>query len=140
MSVYDDNFLAAVARHFVSGLLQQFQLQLRAVSDGTGLVFGLENLPEIIFGINDGILLPGAVQRGVADVDQIGAERQLRPVLLENAERQHARALSFLNGGNKVTCRELFPLHRQRLRGRDGGRRGNQYRNAIQAPHFFLPK
>ena len=71
------------------------------------------------------------MQRGIANVDQIGAQRQLRPVLFEDAKGKHARALSFLNGGHKVTCGELFPLHRQALRGQGGGRRGNQYRNAI---------
>src|SRR5579864_1920230 len=59
LSVYDDDFLAPIARHFIGGLLQQFQLQVAAVSDGTGLMSRLENLTKIIFRIYDRILLLG---------------------------------------------------------------------------------
>src|SRR5277367_3146498 len=42
VAIHDDDFFAAVAGHFVGGFLQQLQLQIGAVGDGTGLVLGFE--------------------------------------------------------------------------------------------------
>src|SRR5579864_1924596 len=75
MAVDNQNFLAAVARPLVGSLLQQGELKAAAVRHGSGFVTCLCDLAEIIFGENDGILLVGGVQRGVADVKQVGAER-----------------------------------------------------------------
>ena len=62
-----------------------------AVGDGAGFVLGFKNLAEIIFRKNDCVLLFGGVQRGVADVQQIGAERKMRAVFFENAEMAGGR-------------------------------------------------
>ena len=50
VAVDDQNFLAAVARHFVGGFLQESELHVAAVGHGAGLVLGLGDLAEIIFG------------------------------------------------------------------------------------------
>ena len=94
VAVDDDYFLAAVARHLVGGFLQQGELHLAAVGDGSGLVAGFGDLSEIIFGEDDGVFLLGGVQRGVADVEQIGAQRQMRSVLLQDAEGQAGMCLA----------------------------------------------
>src|SRR5271155_4271801 len=47
--VRDNHFLAAVARHLVSGGLQQFELKACAVRDRAWLVPSLKYLAEIIF-------------------------------------------------------------------------------------------
>jgi hypothetical protein len=73
VAVNDDHLLAAVARHFVGGLLQQGELHFAAVGDGSGFVAGFGNLSEIIFGEDDCVFLFCGVQRGVAHVQQIGA-------------------------------------------------------------------
>src|ERR1043166_5199396 len=61
MSVDDQDLLASVARHFVRSLLEEFQLQLRAVSHGAGLMLRFENLAEVILGKNDRIFTLGSV-------------------------------------------------------------------------------
>src|SRR5882672_8315901 len=110
VAVDDDDFLAAVARHLVGGFLKQPQLKLHAVGHGARLVLGLKNLAKIIFGKNDGVLLLRGVQRRVAHVQEIGAEREMWAVLFQNAEWEQTRALRLLNRQAEVRCRQLFPL------------------------------
>src|SRR5215510_13370519 len=98
VAVDDDDFFAAVTGHFVGGFLQQFELEVPAVGHSAGLVFGFENLAVKVFGKNDGVLVVGGVQSGVAHVDEVGTEREMRPVLFENAEGQKANALGLLDG------------------------------------------
>jgi hypothetical protein len=50
-------------------------------------VLGFEDLPEVVFGKYDGVLIFCSMQRGEAGVDQIGAERKLWAVFLDDAER-----------------------------------------------------
>src|SRR5262249_7264273 len=77
VAVDDEDFLASVARHFVGGFLEEFELEVAAVGDSAGFVLGFENLAEIIFGEDDGEFLCGSVKCGVADVEEIGAERKM---------------------------------------------------------------
>ena len=92
MAIDDEDFFAAVARHFVGGFLEELQLEIAAIGDGAGLVFGFKNLAEIIFGKYDRVFLFGGVQRCVADVEEIGAKGQMWAVLFENAEGEKADA------------------------------------------------
>src|SRR6202162_5361347 len=79
----DDNYLlASVARHLVGSFLQESELRLATVSHSAGLATGLGKLSEIIFGEDDDVFFLGRVQSGIADVQQIGAERKMRSVLL----------------------------------------------------------
>jgi len=48
--VHDDDLLTTVARHLVGGFLQQLQLELPAVRNGTGLVPGFKDLAKVILG------------------------------------------------------------------------------------------
>ena len=99
----------------IAQLLEQLQLQLRAVGDGAGLLFGLEDLAEVVLREDDGVFLPGAFHGGPAGVDQVVAERQMRTMFLQNPERQDARSLGFLNGLDELFCRQLLPLHGELL-------------------------
>jgi len=110
MAVDDDDFLAAVACHLVGGFLQQLQLNLAAIRDGARLVFGFEDLAEVILGEDHGVFLRGGFERGVAHVEQVGAKREMRSVLFENAEGEQARSLRALNGGRKVGGGEFLPF------------------------------
>ncbi len=79
MAVDDQDLLAAVARHLVGGFLQERELHRAAVGHGSGLVLSLGDLAEIVFRENDGVFLRfGGMQRGIADVEKIGAERKVR--------------------------------------------------------------
>ena len=111
VAVHDDNFLAAVARHFVRGFLQKFQLQLHAVGHRAGLVLGLKNLAKIIFRENHGKFLLGCMQSGVANVQKIRSQRQMRPVLFQDSKRKQARPFRLLNRLAKIFRRQLFPFH-----------------------------
>src|SRR5260370_39003263 len=93
MPIHDENFLASIARHLIGCLLQQFQLQLGTVSDGSGLVFGFKDLTEIVLGKNNRILLLDAVLDGITYIDQIVAKRQLGPMFFSYPEQQYAIAL-----------------------------------------------
>src|ERR1700746_1246378 len=104
MAVDDENFSAAVAGHFVGGFLQKIQLNLPTVGDGAGFVLGFEDLPEIIFRENNGEFFFRGVQRGVANVDQIGAEGKMRAVLFQNAEGEDAGALGKFDGVVKMVA------------------------------------
>lgn len=75
-------------------------------------MLSFENLPEIVLGEDHGVFLLGRVYYCVTNIDQVGAERKMRPVLLDNAEGKHARSLRLLNGRNEIPGREFFPLHR----------------------------
>src|SRR5690349_22453383 len=110
VAVDDNDLLAAVAGHFISGLLQQVKLKPRAVGYRAGLVLCLEDLSKIILGKDDCVLLLRRIQSGVADVEQIIAQRQVEPVLLQDAERQQAYALSARNAIAELRRAELLPM------------------------------
>jgi len=49
-------------------------------------MFRFEDLPEIVFGKHDGIFLLRGIERDIAHIEQIVAQRQMRPVLFHDAE------------------------------------------------------
>src|SRR5215469_1155690 len=116
MAVDDYDLLATVARHLVGSFLQQVQLQPSAVGNGPRLVLGFEDLSEVVFGIDNRVLLCSTMERHVADVDQISAERQLRTMLFDDAKREEAGALGLLNRFHKVSRGQFLPLDGERLR------------------------
>ena len=91
VAVDDEDFLAAIARHFTGGLLEQLQLEFHAVGDGSGFVLGFKNLPEVVLRKNDGVLLLGRLQGSLPHIEKIRAQRQMRPMFFQDAERQQAR-------------------------------------------------
>src|SRR6266581_3068177 len=97
VAVDDQYFLAAVASHLVRGCLKQCQLQIATISDGAGLVTGLGDLAKIILREDHSVLLLCRMQCRVTRIEQIGANRHVWPMLLENAEWQQARALRTLD-------------------------------------------
>src|SRR5260370_36612677 len=109
MPIHDETFLASIARHLIGCLLQQFQLQLGTVSDGSGLVFGFKDLTEIVLGKNNRILLLDAVLDGITYIDEIVAKRQVWPMFLDDPERQYACALRFLKALLKFSGGHLLP-------------------------------
>ena len=62
VAVDDEDLLAAVARHFIGGFLEQLQLEFHTVGDGSRFVLGFENLSEIILRKDEGELLLGGLQ------------------------------------------------------------------------------
>jgi hypothetical protein len=113
VTVDDQNFLAAVAGHLVGGFLQQGELQGAAVGHGAGLVLGFGDLAEIVFGENDGVFLLGGVQRGITDIEKVGAERKMWAVLFQDSEGEQARPLGAMNSFAKVGGGEFFPVDRK---------------------------
>src|SRR5258708_23694717 len=110
VAIHDDDFLAAITRYFIRSLFEKRELHFAAVGDGSGLVLGFGNLSEIIFRENDCVLLLGSVQRGVAHVQQIGSERQMRAMLFKDAEGQQTRSLRSVNAFAKIGGGEFFPM------------------------------
>src|SRR5467141_1504401 len=110
VAVDNDYFFAAIAGHLISGFLEQMQLQIHAVRYRSGFVLGFEDLAEIIFGKDHRVFLRRGLQRNVAHIQQIGAEREMRSVLFQNAERKKARALGLLDSRTKIRGGELFPF------------------------------
>ena len=81
-----------------------------AVGEGAGLLLRFEDLAEVVLGEDDGVFLLHGVHHGEANVEQIGAERQVRAVLFDDAEGQHAHPLRLVDGLNEVRGGEFFPL------------------------------
>jgi hypothetical protein len=71
----------------------------RAISQRARLVFGFENLAVEIRRKDDGVFFLRGVLGSIAYVDQIRAQRQLRSVFFNNAERQQTGALALLQRG-----------------------------------------
>src|SRR5262249_29070674 len=71
------------------------------------------------------------------DVDQVGAERQVGTVLLDDAEWQNARVLRFLQRLLEIAGRQFLPFHREGLR---SGRRcdAENYRQPCLGHVFIL--
>ena len=115
VAVDDQDLLAAVARHFVGGFLQEFKLYVRAVGDGSRLVAGFEDLPEIVSREDHGVFLLGAALSDPAHVDEVRPERQLRAMLLNDAEGEDARAPGLLDGFDEISGGEFLPVNAQEL-------------------------
>ena len=113
VAVDDEDFLAAITRHFVGGFLEEHELEVAAVSDGTGFVLRFKNLTEIVFRKDDGVFLLDRMERGVADVEEIGAERKMRAVFFKNAEGKNANAFGLSDGVAEVGCGEFLPFWRK---------------------------
>jgi len=90
------------------------------------------DLAEIVFGEDEGVLLLGGVQRGITDIEQIGAERKMWTVLFQDSEGEQARPLGAMNSFAKVGGGEFFPVD-GKLRGKSGSER-NRARSKEQ-PH-----
>src|SRR5882724_3826306 len=119
MTVDDDDFLAPVAGHLVRGFLQEFKLQMQAVSDGSRLVPSLKDLRCEVLRKDDGEFLLGRMQRSIPNVQQVVAQGQMQSVFLQNPYWQKACVLGLTNGLHKVRRSQLLPLHGRRLSRRD---------------------
>jgi len=84
-------------------------------------VLGLEDLADEIRREDDRIFVGGRAQRDLAAVDEIGPEREVRPVLFEDAQRNDAGRPGPGHGPDEVRRGQLFVAHRQRLRILSGG-------------------
>ena len=108
--VHYDDFLAAVARHLIRGFLEQLQLQFHAVRYGARLVLRFKNLPEVIFGKNQGKFLLRRVQSRLANIQKIRSQRPMRPMLFQNAEKQQTCSFRLPNRGAEIFRRRRFSL------------------------------
>lgn len=120
VAVDNDDFLAAVAGHLVGGFLKELELEAARVSDRAGFVPGFENLAEIVFGEDEREFLLRGLQGGVADVEEIGSEGQMRAVLFENAEGEEADTFGLGDGGAEAGGGEFFPADGKFGLGADG--------------------
>src|SRR5579863_6169964 len=77
-----------------------------------------EYLAEVILGKYDRVFLTGALERCVAHVNQVRSQWQLRTMLFDDPEWQHAGVLRFLNGLLKIRTSQLFPMGGESLAGR----------------------
>src|SRR6266567_5505361 len=87
---------------------------MRAVRHGSRLVFGLENLAEVVLRKYHRVLLIGRMQSRIAHIEQISAQGQVRAMFLQNAKGQQACALRLLNGAAEVRGSQFFPMARER--------------------------
>src|SRR4029077_1045704 len=113
VAVDNHNLLAALARHFIRRFLEQLQLQFHAIGDGSRFMLGFKNLSEVILWKDDSELLLRRLQGGVAHVEKIRTQRQMRPMFFQDAEGKQTRALGLLDGIAKIGGGQLFPFHRQ---------------------------
>src|SRR5438477_355745 len=86
---------------------------MHGVCHGSRLVLGLENLAKVVLGKDHGVLLIDSVQRGIAHIEQISSERQVRAMFLQNAKRQQACTLRLLDGAAEVRGSQFFPMGRE---------------------------
>src|SRR5256884_6954574 len=78
------------------------------------------------------------MQRRKANVEEIGSQRKMRSMLLQNAEREQARSFRLLNRRAKVSGGELFPFH-GKLRLAAGRSGSEQKKESGHANSFHKP-
>src|SRR6266849_10974769 len=86
---------------------------MRDVCHGHGFELGLENLAEVVLRKYHRVLLIGRMQSRIAYIEQIGSERQVGTMFLQNAKGQQACALRLLNGAAEVRGSQFFPMARE---------------------------
>src|SRR5207253_8323791 len=104
---------AHMALSLLGCLLQQLQFQSPAVGHRAWLMFRFENLPKVVLGKDDGVFLLGGIEGGVAHVQQVVTQGQVRAVLLQNAEGEQAGTLRPGDAVAELGRRQLLPMHRQ---------------------------
>src|SRR5690242_9913625 len=108
---------------------------MSTVGDGSRLVFGFEDLAEVILGEHNRVFLFHGFERSVADVQQICTHGTRWAVLLDNSEWQQTDTFGLLDRFDKVRTGQLFPISRQRLTpATSGGQRRDQ-----NQPHRYVP-
>src|SRR5579863_4929950 len=120
VTVDDQDFLASVTGHLVGGFLQKCKLHAATVCHRAGLVLGLGDLAEIVLRKDNRILLLCRVKRRMPYIEKIGAERKMRTMFFEDAERKQANSLRVVNAFAEIRSGEFFPVDGE-LRLRSGG-------------------
>src|ERR1700733_502577 len=110
MTIDDNYFLAAVAGHLVCRFLQERKLHVAAVGDRSRFMAGLGDLSKIIFREDQRVFQFSGMKRGVANLEQVRAERKVWTVLFQNAEREQASSLGAVDAFTKVGGGKLFPV------------------------------
>src|SRR5262249_1248925 len=125
VAVDDQDLLEAVSRDLGAGGVEQVPDEARWKREGARLMARLVNLAVKIVWEDDGVLLFHRASPEVTRLDQIGADRCMWPVLLEDADGQNGRLVGFLERLRPVAGGELIPPRWQIL-GRRGGRNEEQ--------------
>jgi len=99
---------------------------------------GFEDLAEIVFGKDHCVFLFGAFQGGPSNVQKIGADGQMRPMLFQDANGKHTGILRLLNGSDEIAGGQLVPSDRQRLRGEGQGKK-NEKKTGGHDELFYRP-
>src|SRR5271166_1758498 len=110
VAIDDENLLATIARHLFDGLLQKRELRAQAVGNGPRLLLRFKDLSKVVLRENHGILLPHGIHHRETNIDQVGAERKMRTMLLDDPDGKQADSLRLMNGLHEVWRRELLPL------------------------------
>jgi hypothetical protein len=138
VAIDDYDLLASVAGHLAYGFLQQGELRGEAVGKRAGLLARFEDLPEVVFGEDHGVLLLHRVHHGETHIEKISAEGQMRSMLFHDAERQHANTLRLMDSLHEIGSRELLPFcSKARLRNRAARVKQNKESNDQGAANRF---
>src|ERR1700751_1175288 len=76
-------------------------------------MFGFGDLPKVVFGEYERVLLLSGVERSIANVEQVGAKWKMRAVLLENAEGKKTDSSGAVNAFSEIGSREFLPVDRK---------------------------
>src|ERR1019366_3630182 len=129
MTVDDQNLLASIAGHLFDRLLQKHELCGQAVGNGPGLLLRFEDLSEIVFRKNHRILLHDSVHHCKPHVDEVGPERKMRSMLLDDSERKQADTLGLMDSLHEIGGSEFFPLGRELALGYRGNHKCDENEN-----------
>ena len=111
MSVRQNDLGKAIASELITGLLQEFPLQLGAVRYRPGLVFCLEDLSEEVLWKDNAILALRRTQDGLSHGEKVRSEWQVRAVFFENADGDNTDASGFRHRSREFRGAQLFVLY-----------------------------
>ena len=136
MAADDDYLLTAVTAHLGGGLLQEFQLKVRAVGNGAGLVLGFEDLSKVVFRKHDGVFLLHRFEGRITDVQKIGSHGAGGPVLFDDSEGKQADTLGLIESFDEIFGRQFFPIGRESLGRGSYGQGGTQQKQLVSFHHL----
>ena len=104
------------------------------------LMTRLGDLSEVVLGKDERVFLACRERRRMTHVDEVGAERAGRPVLLDDAEGKRAGRARELERAGKLRRRQLGPVRRQALRRARTGESRRQRRCRNDGLHLRSPQ
>src|SRR5262249_25013813 len=115
MTVDNDNPFKAVTCNLLARCVQEIPHQTTWQSEGAGLMSCLIDLPVEEVRKYHGVLTLGRAGGPFTHMNQVRADRGMRAVLFQNADRQYACVSRLLQRLWPVTRSQLVPAWRERL-------------------------